>query len=39
MVGELLASAVRAIFIDNATLRDFIRRGGTVSRERHLEED
>jgi len=29
MVGELLASAVRAIFIDNATLRDFFRRGGT----------
>ena len=29
MLGELLASAVRAIFIDNATLRDFFRRGGT----------
>jgi len=29
MVGELLASAVRAIFIDNATLRDLFRRGGT----------
>ena len=39
MLGELLAQAVRAIFIDNATLRDFIRRGGTASRERHLEDD
>ncbi len=39
MVGELLAQAVRAIFIDNATLRDFVRRGGTASRERHLEDD
>ncbi len=39
MLGELLASAVRAIFIDNATLRDFFRRGGRLSRERHLEED
>jgi len=29
MLGELLASAVRAIFIDNATLRDFFRRGST----------
>jgi phosphonate transport system permease protein len=34
MVGELLASAVRAT-IDNATLRDFFRRGGIArSRER-----
>ena len=39
MLGELLATAVRAIFIDNATLRDFFRRGGTGSRERHLEDD
>ena len=39
MLGELLATAVRAIVIDNATLRDFFRRGGTSSRERHLEED
>ena len=39
MLGELLAQAVRAIFIDNATLRDFVRRGGTASRERHLEDD
>ena len=39
MLGELLAQAVRAIFIDNATLRDFFRRGGTASRERHLEDD
>jgi len=39
MLGELLAQAVRAIFIDNATLRDFFRRGGTASRERPLEDD
>jgi phosphonate transport system permease protein len=39
MLGELLATAVRAIFIDNATLRDFFRRGRAGSRERHLEED
>ena len=28
MVGEVLATAVRAIFIDNATLADLFRRGG-----------
>ena len=28
MVGEVLATAVRAIFIDNATLFDLFRRGG-----------
>ena len=39
MLGELLATAVRAIFIDNATLRDFFRRGGASTRERHLEDD
>ena len=39
MVGELLASAVRAIFIDNATLFNLFRRGGAMARERHLEDD
>lgn len=27
MVGEIVATAVRAIFIDNATLPDLFRRG------------
>jgi phosphonate transport system permease protein len=39
MVGEVLATAVRAIFIDNATLVDLVRRGGPTARERHLEDD
>ena len=39
MLGEILASVVRAIFIDNATLRDFFRRGDIRSRESHLEDD
>ena len=37
--GRAAGQAVRAIFIDNATLRDFFRRGGAGSRERHLEDD
>ena len=37
--GELLATAVRAIFIDNKTLADLWRRGDAVPRERHLEDD
>jgi phosphonate transport system permease protein len=39
MVGELLAMAVRAIFIDNRTLFDIFRRRGAAVRESHLEED
>ena len=39
MIGEVLATAVRAIFIGNATLRDLFRRGGTLPRERLLEDD
>ena len=39
MVGELLATGVRAIFIGNATLADLFRRGGARQRERHRGED
>jgi len=39
MLGEVLATAVRAIFIDNATLSDLFRRRGTTAREMHLEDD
>lgn len=39
MIGEILATAVRSIFIDNATFRDLLRRRGTTARERHLEDD
>jgi len=39
MVGELLAMAVRAIFIDNATIFDLFRRRDHRLRETHLEED
>jgi phosphonate transport system permease protein len=39
MLGEVLATAVRAIFIDNATLSDLFRRRGTATREMHLEDD
>jgi phosphonate transport system permease protein len=38
MAGELLATAVRRIFIDNATLRQLFR-GGSPSRDRPLEDD
>lgn len=37
MAGEILATAVRAIFIDNATLADLFRRG-SLRRVRHAEE-
>ena len=37
MAGEILATAVRAIFIDNATLRDLFRRG-SLRAVRHAEE-
>ena len=39
MIGEVFATAVRAIFIENATLADLFRRGGARTRERHLEDD
>ena len=39
MLGELLASAVRAIFIDNATLPDFFRRGSTRGIETAVADD
>jgi phosphonate transport system permease protein len=39
MIGEVLATAVRAIFIGNATLRDLFRRGGALPRERLREDD
>jgi len=39
MIGEVLATAVRAIFIENATLFDLVRRGGTMRRVRHAEDD
>ncbi len=39
MLGEVLATAVRAIFIDNATFADLFRRRSAMARERHLEDD
>jgi len=39
MLGEVLATGVRAIFIGNATLADLFRRGGARPREMHLEDD
>ena len=39
MLGEVLATAVRAIFIDNATLADLVRRRAPRPRETHLEDD
>jgi phosphonate transport system permease protein len=39
MVGEVLAGAVRAIFIDNATLRELFRRRDRPHRDRPLEDD
>ena len=39
MIGEVLATGVRAIFIGNATLRDLFRRGGALPHERYLEDD
>ena len=39
MIGEVLATAVRAIFIDNSTLADLFRRRGAVAHERILEDD
>ena len=39
MVGEILATAVRAIFIDNATLADLFRRRAPGVRVRRMEDD
>ena len=39
LLGEVLATAVRAIFINNATLSDLFRRRGATAREMHLEDD
>ena len=39
MLGEVLAGAVRAIFIDNATLRDLFRRREGIRRDRLVEDD
>ncbi len=39
MIGEVLATAVRAIFIDNVTFADLLHGRGTTVRERHLEDD
>jgi phosphonate transport system permease protein len=41
MTGEILATYIRAIFIDGFSLTDIFRRRerGTVSREQHLEDD
>ena len=39
MIGEILATAVRAIFIENATFRDLFRRGAAMRRARHAEDD
>src|SRR4029453_14279267 len=39
MLGEILATGVRAIFIDNATLFDLFRRGRRATRESHVDDD
>ena len=39
MLGEILATGVRAIFIDNATLFDLFRRGRRRTRESHVDDD
>ena len=39
MVGEVFATAVRAIFIENATLADLFRRGEALRHVRHTEDD
>jgi phosphonate transport system permease protein len=41
MTGEILATYIRAIFIDGFSLADILRRRerGTVGREQHLEDD
>ena len=39
MAGEIVATGVRRIFIDGATLGELFRRGGPVARERPREDD
>jgi len=39
MTGEILATAVRAIFIENATFVDLFRRGAAMRRVRHAQDD
>ncbi|MEO8675030.1 MAG: phosphonate ABC transporter, permease protein PhnE [Casimicrobiaceae bacterium] len=39
MVGEVFATAVRAIFIENATFADLFRRGDAMRHVRHTEDD
>jgi len=39
MLGEVLATGVRAIFIDNATLPHLFRRSGRRTRESHVDDD
>jgi hypothetical protein len=39
MAGEVLATAVRRIFIDHATLGGLLRGGTPASHETHLEDD
>jgi len=39
MIGEVLATAVRAIFIDNATFRELLLRRGPKHRVEALEDD
>jgi phosphonate transport system permease protein len=39
MVGEVFATAIRAIFIENATFIDLFRRGAALRRVRHTEDD
>ena len=39
MLGELLASAVRAVFVDNATLADLLRRRKAPRRDRLVEDE
>jgi len=39
MLGEVFATAIRAIFIENATLADLFRRGEALRHVRHTEDD
>ena len=39
MIGEVLATGVRAIFIENATLYDLVRPGDKMRRVRHADDD
>ena len=39
MLGEVFATAIRAIFIENATFADLFRRGGALRHVRHTEDD